>query len=192
VHWCCDSLFEQETAKFAKILSTAFALSAGFFEAIGCVFSVGAIKKGLRTVFRFGRKSGRRPFLIPDPSGSSWYPTFWFKLARNRKFLGWLRCPKSDLARFVHYLSEVVGWQLGKWDLGGNIFSCEHNVMCDKGLGRGIILEKLVGRNFLLSRLLAGNRFSPLATNARMSVINENRRGVGRVADDRRRWQHFF
>ena len=49
---------------------------------------------------------------------------------------------------FVHYLGEVVGWQLEKWDLGGNIFLCEHNAMCGKGLGRGIILEIFSGAEF--------------------------------------------
>jgi hypothetical protein len=42
----------------------------------------------------------------------------------------------------------VIGWQLGKWDLGGNIFCCEHKVSCDKGLGRGIFLEIFAGATF--------------------------------------------
>ena len=56
--------------------------------------------------------------------------------------------PDGRFSGFVHYLGEVVGWQLGKWDLGGNIFVCECKYSCGKGLGRGIILEKLVGRKF--------------------------------------------
>ena len=43
----------------------------------------------------------------------------------------------------VHYLGKVVGWELGKWDLKGNIFGCEHKGSYDKGLGRGIFLEIL-------------------------------------------------
>jgi hypothetical protein len=50
--------------------------------------------------------------------------------------------PKIRFSGFVHYLGEVVGCQLGKWELGENSFLCEHKAMCGKGLGRGIILEK--------------------------------------------------
>ena len=63
--------------------------------------------------------------------------------------------PEVRFSGFVHYLREVVGWQLGKWDLGGNIFVCEHKAMCGKGLGRGIILEKLGGAKFCCAVVLA-------------------------------------
>ena len=56
--------------------------------------------------------------------------------------------PEVRFGGFVHYLGEVVGWQLGKWDLGGNSFCCECKYRCGKGLGRGIILEKLGGAKF--------------------------------------------
>ena len=67
---------------------------------------------------------------------------------------------------FVHYLGKVVGWQLGKWDLGGNIFVCEHNVMCGKGLGGRIILEKLGGAEFCC----AGGR-----KNSEFRIVNSER-----------------
>ena len=56
--------------------------------------------------------------------------------------------PEVRFSGFVHYLGKVVGWQLGKWDLGGNIFACEHNAMCTKGLRRGIILGNFAGAKF--------------------------------------------
>jgi hypothetical protein len=56
--------------------------------------------------------------------------------------------PEVRFSGFVHYLGEVVGWQLGKWDLGGNIFCCEHKAICCKGLGKGNILEKWKGAEF--------------------------------------------
>ena len=79
--------------------------------------------------------------------GSSWYPAFWFRL-REIGSSSRLLCPKARFNGFVHYLCKVVGWQLGKWELGGNILGCEHNVMCGKGLGREIILEKLGAAEF--------------------------------------------
>ena len=60
--------------------------------------------------------------------------------------------PEVRFSGFVHYLGEVVGWQLGKWDLVGNIFWCEHNIMFGKGLGGRIILEKIGSGEILLSR----------------------------------------
>jgi hypothetical protein len=48
----------------------------------------------------------------------------------------------------VHYIGEVVGWQLGKWFLGKNILWCEHKVMTAKDLGGGNILEKIGGAKF--------------------------------------------
>ena len=57
--------------------------------------------------------------------------------------------PEVRFSGFVHYLGEVVGWQLGKWDFGGNILSCEQKAMCGKGLGEGLFWKSLRGRNFV-------------------------------------------
>jgi hypothetical protein len=48
----------------------------------------------------------------------------------------------------VHYIGVVVGWQVGKWGLRGNILACEHKVLYGNDLGRRNILEKLAGSKF--------------------------------------------
>ena len=80
--------------------------------------------------------------------------------------------PEVRFSCFVHYLGEVVGWQLGKWDLGGNSFCCECKYSCDKGLGRGIFLEKLGGAEFCC----AGGR-----ENSEFRIVNSERGGGRQV-----------
>ena len=72
---------------------------------------------------------------------------FWFKLLEIESSWG-ASVPEVRFSGFVHYLCKVVGWQLGKWALGGNSFVCECKYICAKGLWRGNILEKLAGRKF--------------------------------------------
>ena len=62
--------------------------------------------------------------------------------------------PEVRFSGFVHYLCKVVGWQLGKWDLGGNILACEHKAIYCKGLGEGIILEIFSGAEFCCAGLV--------------------------------------
>ena len=92
--------------------------------------------------YKFGVKGGQTKGRV-----------FWILVG----FESWLQLlyMKARFSCFVHYFSEMLGWQLGKWVLGGNSFACEHKAMCGKGLGRGILLEKLAGEEFCCAGLVA-------------------------------------
>ena len=53
----------------------------------------------------------------------------------------------------VHYVVELAGCLLGKWVLGENSFSCEHNSMRANDLGNGNILKKFAVVKFLRAGL---------------------------------------
>ena len=57
--------------------------------------------------------------------------------------------PEVRFSGFVHYLGKVVGWQLGKWDLG-KIFSVVNaSTVVPRGWGGGFFGENWRGLNFV-------------------------------------------
>ena len=57
--------------------------------------------------------------------------------------------PEVRFSGFVHYLGKVVGWQLGKWDLGGNIFFVNASTVLTRGWGGGFFWKNWQRDNFV-------------------------------------------